>query len=180
MAKVPSSEECLKIMDRYEMPDNIRDHSLQVRDMSVFLAKELNKKGKKLNIESIEASALLHDIAKIHCIKSGERHDEVGADLLRAMGYSRIADIVEQHIHLWKKYRKIKEEEIIFYADKRVMHDEIVVLSKRFKDIKERYAADNPDILERISLTEKESYRLEKKIFKNLDFSSNDLADLLK
>jgi len=180
MIKIPSTKKCLKIMDEYDMPDNIKAHSFQVRDISVLLAKELKKKGENLNLKLIEAAALLHDIAKIHCVKSGERHDEVGADLLRSMGYDRIAEIVEQHINLREKYKKITEEEIVCYADKRVMHDKIVPLSKRFEDIKVRYYSENPDIMERINSTEEQSYRLEKKIFKNLDFSPDDLVKLLK
>lgn len=179
MIRIPSSEECLKIMDRYDMPEHIRVHSFKVRDIGVLLAKELNKKGKNLDLKLVEAAALLHDIAKIHCVKSGERHDEIGADLLRTMGYDRVADVIEQHINLNQKYKGLTEEELVFYADKRVMHDRIVPLSKRFKDVKERYASDNPDIMEKIGFTERKSYRLEKKIFKNLEFSPKDLVKLL-
>jgi len=180
MIKIPSIEECMKIMEEYEMPFNIKAHSLKVRDVSVFLTKELNKKDKKLNLRLIEASALLHDIAKIYCVKSKQRHNEVGADLLRTMGYERVADVVEQHINLWKKYKKLVEEEIVNYSDKRVMHDKIVSLQERFKDVQYRYACNDPETRERIKLTEKESYKIEKKIFKSLEFFPDDLTELLR
>lgn len=169
----------MKIMEEHKMPLNIKAHSLKVRDVSVFLTKELNKKGKNLNLGLVGASALLHDIAKIYCLNSKEKHDEVGADLLRTMGYDMVADVVEQHVNLWKKYKKLVEEEIVNYSDKRVMHDKIVSLQERFKDVKNRYAFDDSETRERIRLTEKESYRVEKRIFKNLDFSPDDLTKVL-
>lgn len=162
------------MMDEYCMPDHIKAHSFKARDVSVFLAKELNNKGEDLNINLVEASALLHDIAKILCLGSKERHDLVGAKILREKGYDRIAEIIEQHILLVEKHSQITEEEIVFYADKRVMHDKIVSLSKRFKDVTERYAFGNIDMIK------KKSYELEKRIFKNLDFKPDDLTELLK
>lgn len=180
MVRIPSIEECLEIMDRYDVPEHIRTHCFKVRDISVLLAEELNRRGKTLNVNLIESAALLHDFAKIYCVKSGGRHDEAGADLLRTMGYDRVAEVVEQHIHLREKYKEITEEEVVFYADKRVMHGKIVSLAKRFKDVKERYASGNPDMMERINLTKKEGYRLEKKIFKSLDFSPKDLVKVLE
>jgi len=176
MVRIPSIQECLGLMDEYDMPEHIKTHSFKVRDVSVFLAKELNKKGKKLNVRLIEASALLHDLVKIHCVNSEKRHDKYGAKVLRSKGYKRIADIVEQHINLRKKYKRLNEEELVFYADKRVMHENIVGLPERFEDIKGRYTVESGNI----SFTEKESYRVEKKIFKNLAFSPNDLAALIK
>ncbi len=180
MIKIPSIEECVKIMEEHKMPSNIKAHSLKVRDVSVFLTKELNKKGKSLNEGLVEASALLHDIAKIYCLNSREKHNEVGADLLRTMGYEKVADVVEQHVSLWKKYKKLVEEEVVNYSDKRVMHDKIVSLQERFKDVKNRYVSNDPETRERIRLTEKDSYRIEKKIFKSLDFSPDDLTKLLE
>lgn len=178
MVKVLSVEECLKLMDEYGMPDNIKFHSFKVRDISVYLTKELNKKGENLNGELTESSALLHDIAKISCVSSGKRHDKNGAEILKNLGYDRIAEIIEQHINLRQKHEKITEEEIVNYADKRVMHDKLVSLSERFEDVKKRYASGDEDVFDMISTTEEETYVLEKKIFKKLDFSPDDLADL--
>jgi len=180
MAKTPSRKSCVKLMSEYGMPQNVIDHSFKVKDVGVFLAKNLNKKGTKIDIKVVEASALLHDIAKVYCKNSPLDHAEVGADILRTMGYDRIADVIEQHIALWAKYKYLNEEEVVNYADKRVMHDKITSLSKRFEDVKQRYASNSLDILERINFTEKESYRLEKRIFKHLDFLPEDLETLVE
>lgn len=181
MFKIPSRNECLKLMKEYGMPENIKAHCFKVRDVSVFLAKELNKKGEELDIRLIESSALLHDISKMYCKNSNKRHDEVGAGLLKSLGYEKVADIVEQHVVINKKLpENITEEEVINYADKRVMHDKIVSISKRFEDIKERYASPDPDMTKRIDLSVKEGCLLEKRIFKNLDFSPDDLVKVLE
>jgi len=179
MIKLPSTEKCFELMDKYDMPEHIKSHSFKVRDISVLLAKELNEKGEELNVELVEVSALLHDIAKIKCIKSGG-HDKAGAEILRNMGYDRVADIVEQHVDLWKDYEKITEEDIVNYSDKRVMHDKIVSLSERFEDIEERYISTNRATSEQINFTKQQTYRLEKKIFKYVDFSPDDLIKLLE
>ncbi len=180
MFGIPSTEDCLKMMDEYGMPDNIKAHSFKVRDISILLARELNDKGEIMDLNLVGASALLHDIAKIQCISSDKRHDLVGADILRRRGYDSIAEVVEQHIDLVGKEDRITEEDIIFYADKRVMHDKIVSLSERFEDVNERYASDNADLLKKIDFTRKKSYELERRIFKNLDFSPEDLVSLIK
>jgi len=177
MYNIPTIDECLELMDSYGMPDHIKAHSLGVRDVSVFLADELNKKGESLDVKLVEASALLHDIAKIHCVKCEKRHDHEGARILRSKGYFKIANIVEQHVNLWYEDRVgIYEEDVINYADKRIMHDKLVTLDERFVDLRVRYAVE----LDKILITEKKSYDLEKKIFKNLDFSPNELINLIK
>jgi len=175
MIKLLSIEECLKMMDEYNMPQHIKNHSFKVRDISVYLANELNKKDLSLDVKLIEVSALLHDIGKIHCVNTDERHDYFGANILRELGYDRIAEIIEGHVNLEKDYEGIVEDEVVNYSDKRVMHDKIVTLSERFEDIALRYSAE----IDKINLTKKYATILEKKIFKNLDFSSNALIDLI-
>ena len=61
--------------------------------------------------------------------------------LLKGMGYERVGEVVAQHIWLCKEGdpSSVSEEEIVNYADKRVMHDRIVSLEERFSDLKERY-----------------------------------------
>lgn len=178
---IPTRSECFRLMKEYGMPAHIKTHSLKVRNVSVYLAKELNKKGEGLDVKLIEAGALLHDLVKMHCINSEANHDEVGADLLRAIGYDKLALIVEQHVHLEPHDDlRITEEEIVHYADKRVLHDQLVTLPERFYDAKERYVKGNMFILEKIKKTEEMAYQLEEKIFSKLDVKPEDLQEILK
>jgi len=64
--------------------------------------------------------------------------------------------------------------EIVNYADKRVMHDRVVSLEERFRDLKERYGRNQSaiDYLERL---EKEINGIENKIFLILQIDPNTL-----
>jgi hypothetical protein len=95
------------------------------------------------------------------------------------MGYERVGEVVAQHIWLGKEADPLtlSEEEIVNYADKRVMHDRIVSLEERFNDLKDRYGRDQKamDYLDRM---EKEIYGIEHKIFLILQIDPNDLLPL--
>ena len=59
---------------------------------------------------------------------------------MRELGFPVIAEIVEQHVVLdLDPAGPIAEKEIIYYADKRVMHDKIVTLEERVQDLLIRY-----------------------------------------
>ena len=129
-------------MDRVEMPDNIRDHSFVVAEIASCLAGALIRAGVRLNARLVEASALLHDIAKGWCILNGGNHALEGGKLLRGWGYSRLAPIVEDHIDLREDFLPppLTESLVVNYSDKLVKHDEVVSLEERFTDLAFRYA----------------------------------------
>jgi len=139
--KFPSEEECYTLIQRYKMLPNIIEHSIQVKKVSVLIYENLKDKN-SLNIELIVASALLHDIAKTSSIINRElRHDLKGGELLRDLGYDEIAEIVENHVIFtgFDPDGPVTEKEIIYYADKRVMHDKIVSIDSRIEDLVKRY-----------------------------------------
>jgi len=63
---------------------------------------------------------------------------------------------------------------VVNYADKRVLHEEVVTLEARFADLKMRYGR-TPEALARIKVTEVKSRALEDKIFAPLQLSPLDL-----
>ena len=77
-----------------------------------------------------------------------------------------IGDLVRQHVVLdqYSVTKTLVEAEIINYADKRVLHDEIVDLDKRLDYILERYAKRAED-RKRIYLLWEKTKHLENKIF---------------
>lgn len=176
---IPTREECLRLMGEYGMLENIVAHSLEVARVALFLSIELNKKGQRVDVGLVEAASLLHDLTKTDCLKTKEDHAQKGSQLLRGMGYERIGDVVAQHIWLCKEGdpSSVSEEEIVNYADKRVMHDRIVSLEERFSDLKERYGRNERamDYLERL---QKEICGIENKIFYILQRNPGDLQDL--
>ncbi len=167
--KYPSEDECLKLIEKYEMLPNIIDHSIQVKNVAEAIYNNLLEK-EKLSFELIIASALLHDIAKTRSILQKEmRHDLTGGEMLRKLGYDDIAVIVENHVVFtgFEPESPLSEKEIIFYADKRVMHDKIVNIDKRVEDLVERYGKTDK-IKEMIIHNKKFILQLENKIQKHM------------
>ena len=174
---IPTKEECLRLMGKYGMLENIAAHSLEVARVALFISIELNKKGQRIDLGLVEAASLLHDLTKTECLRTKEDHAQTGSQVLKGMGYERVGEVVAQHIWLCKEGdpSSVSEEEIVNYADKRVMHDRIVSLEERFTDLKERYGRIQRamDYLERLR---KEIYGIENKIFFILQIDPNDLS----
>ena len=140
--KIPTEEECYELMARHFMLPNIVEHSLQVMRVSLAITDNL-KENVSINRDLVIAGSLLHDITKTRSLQTKERHDASGGGLLRELGFPVIAEIVEQHviIHDLNLDGEIEEKEIVYYADKRVMHDTIVTLEERVIDLIQRYGA---------------------------------------
>lgn len=138
---IPGVEECYDLMKQYGMLQNILDHSVQVMRVSLAITDNLIDPA-LVDRELITASSLLHDIAKTRTIQTGElRHDRIGGDMLRDLGWDSVAAIVESHVFFDKFLPDgiIEEREIVYYADKRVMHDRIVTIDERIEDLVVRY-----------------------------------------
>jgi putative nucleotidyltransferase with HDIG domain len=166
-------------MGEYGMLENIIAHSLEVAKVALFISTELNKRGQRISLNLVEAASLLHDLTKTECLKTKEDHAKTCSHLLKEIGYERVGEVVGQHIWLGKEGAPlfISEEEIVNYADKRVMHDHIVSLEERFSDLKDRYGRDQRaiDYLDRL---EREIYGIEHKIFFILQIDPNELLHL--
>jgi len=173
---IPDRQECLKLMERYGMLENIVAHSLEVARVALFLCAELNRRGQKIDSRLVEAAALLHDIAKTECLRTKEDHTKAGCRLLREIGYGKVGEIVAQHVWLTgeRNPAAVCEEEVVNYADKRVRHDQIVSLEERFQDLKSRYAKSDGSI-KYLGELEKIIFAMENKIFMILEIDPDDI-----
>jgi len=166
---VPTRFECLQLMRKRLMPQNIQNHSILVANLALQLGRLLHYSGTRLNARVLEAGGLLHDIAKAESLDTGVRHEKLGAKILHDLDYLHLAHIVQDHvsIDLIRLHGPITESLIINYADKRVKHDCIVTLEERFWDLIHRYARSTEQeahLRRRLEL-----YRtLERKIFDHL------------
>ena len=138
---IPSRSQSVFLMKKVRMPLHIQRHSVMVAKLSVYLGDFLNQNSVRLNLDLLEAGALLHDIAKAEGLATGERHDELGARMLEELGYGRLASIVKEHVCLDAETvtGPVTESLIVNYADKRVMHESVVSLQDRFDDLMIRY-----------------------------------------
>ena len=163
---IPNRNTCLKMMDSYQMLPHIKNHSIRVADVALLISRELNKNGSNFNLDIIEAAALLHDITKTRSLETGENHSISGGNLLRELGHQRIAEIVEQHVLPDKIEGAVSEEEVVCYADKRVLHDKVVSLEERFDYLVERYGKNDKSITF-INETRRKLLIIEKRIIEN-------------
>ncbi|MCB2188299.1 MAG: HD domain-containing protein [Deltaproteobacteria bacterium] len=164
---LPSLEEVADLWDRYDMMPHIRDHSLMVARVALTLHDWLAEAGLNLWRPAVEVGALLHDIAKTPCIRTGCRHQEVGAEILAAEGYPELAYLVGAHVHLPPE-QPLDETMLVNYADKRVNHDQVVALEERYAYIMERYAVGDPDKAERIAHGRERAFEAERRIFQRI------------
>jgi putative nucleotidyltransferase with HDIG domain len=187
MNQVPDISNCFRLMEEFAMLPNIRRHSIVVARVGLRIVDGLRKNetvrpsvpGDGL----IAAGALLHDIAKTPCLKNGCDHARAGAEICRNLGYPEIAVIVEEHVllkeHNFLRYRTgvFTAAEIIYYADKRVRHEEIVSLEDRLEYILEHYGMSSRERHRLIRENFDRCVRLEQELFRFLPFSPDRMSE---
>jgi len=149
LRKIPSREECLKILESVGAPQNVIKHCIAVSRYARMLAERAARKGNRVNVRLVEAGGLLHDIGRART--HGVDHGVVGARIIRTMGLpEEIALIVERHVGAGIPKREAEalglpardylpltpEEKIVahadnlFFGDRKVSMDEVI---ERFK-----------------------------------------------
>jgi uncharacterized protein len=176
--KIPTETECRQLAAGMGMLENIVSHSRQVCRVALLISDHLQWNG--LNRELIQAAALLHDITKTRSFATLENHAETGAQLIAEFGYPEVGRIVGQHVRLDRYFasKNPTEEEIVNYADKRVLHDRIVSLSERMGYILEKYGQE-PQRKRAILLLWEKTEALEARLFAGLSFEPADIIRLL-
>jgi uncharacterized protein len=167
-------------MEAHGMLPNIREHSFAVMQVARFLTEALTDAGFDLFLPLVTTGALLHDLGKTSCLGTLNNHAELGGAILEDLGYPQVAQVVREHVHLYADIidsRPLRESELVNYADKRVLHEEVVTLEDRFADLKVRYGR-TPEALVRIKATEIRARALEEKIFAFLDLEPANLLHL--
>ena len=138
---IPTREECLLILKNNGTPSNVIQHTQKVAEFAAEIADNLLEKGIKVNRGLVVAGALLHDIEKVK-----EDHSAKGASILEKKGYPEVAKIIKYHSYYDMEkdnhFELTIEQKIVFYADKRIMHDRKVSIRERYDDLKKRYEFD--------------------------------------
>ncbi|MCU0692893.1 MAG: HDIG domain-containing protein [Polyangiaceae bacterium] len=166
-SRLPSLDEVSTLWERHGMLDNIRAHSWVVRDVAMVLTHWLREAGHNLDARVVEVGALLHDISKTACLASTKRHDIEGAMLLTTLGYPELGHMVRVHVRLPRPY-PVDETMIVYYADKRVNHVQVVDLQQRYEYIIERYGKGDPELLSLIDDSRQRAFEVEAQLFAKL------------
>jgi uncharacterized protein len=177
---IPTQSQCFALIREMAVLDHIVDHSLLVCRVACLLADQLKLVGVSLNRELVRAAALLHDITKTRSFETGENHAVTGAQLLTERGYPAVASVVGQHVALdaFDLSAPPGEAEIVNYADKRVLHDQLVSLDVRMQYIMERYGC-NQQARQRIDRLWQRTRELETRLFQRLPFAPGEVKDLM-
>jgi uncharacterized protein len=166
---LPTRSLCFDIIKKYHVPPNIVKHSLATAKLAVFLAKKLKEKDIAVDVELVERACLLHDVARICEVKESDynnvgmtvteqektawnklkteynaiHHEDTAYELLKEQ-YPVLALTIKKHRYVSVLDENDRpdtwEEKIVYYADKRVMHDKIVTLKERLDDAHQRNA----------------------------------------
>jgi uncharacterized protein len=135
---IPTRQWVFELFSHKGMPPHIIRHSMRVRMVAVAIANAMREAGLAIDLALTDRAALLHDICKADSLARGGDHALMGQTLLESLGYPLVGSIVGQHIRL--NSLEVNEAMVVNYADKRVMHDRVVSLEKRFLDLMDRYA----------------------------------------
>jgi CTP:molybdopterin cytidylyltransferase MocA len=157
---VPIREECQELLEKvFSVNNDIISHGRAVARVAVKIAEGLNRAGFDQDIPLVEASSLLHDIAK-----GKQDHARIGARLLTEEGFGAVAGPIAGHMDMeFHDGDTIGAEQILYLADKLVSGDRMVSLEERFAFKLESYRHE-PEILDRINGRLKVAREIKKRI----------------
>lgn len=145
---IPTPEECEKLLVQTfaaDMP--LLAHCRSVSRLAVFLAKKLNEAGNCIDVDLIEAAALLHDLAK-----GKENHASEGARILDEMGYPDIAGVVATHMDITVTGdQSVTAAEVLYLADKMTLRGGYVPVEERFQS-RIKSLGNMPEVLDRVAV----------------------------
>lgn len=156
-----------QLFQEFHTPLHVQAHCRQVGELAKKLAEGLQKAGIQVNPEMAYLGGLIHDFVRVVDFKAvardlgtaedqafwkalreqyeGWHHADVGAEILEKRGEGVLARIVKCH-----KFSALGtpegpqtwEEKLVYYADKRVKHDQIVSLEERLDEGWKRHFGD--------------------------------------
>ncbi len=162
---IPTPAECDAIIDISGTAENICAHCCKVAEIAVAIATALAGTGKIVDIEAVQAGAVLHDVAR-----EEPKHSAAGSRILREFGFDRIANIVETHTEIPLNIKPSLEAKIVFLADKFVRREEIVSIEERYSASSRNYAT-TPEIAAIVQHRKEQALNTKKEIEAFLGYS---------
>jgi len=141
--RVPAPAACLELLARLGTPAPVVAHSVAVAGVAQRLGAALRASGLCLDLKLLEASALLHDIAR-----ATPAHSEAGAAMIDAEGFPRVAAVVRYHMQLPGPPPAVPgEREVLYLADKLTIGNRTVDLDGK-RERAEALFANDPEALD--------------------------------
>jgi tRNA A37 threonylcarbamoyladenosine biosynthesis protein TsaE len=164
-AKIPTHDKIENWRQEMRLPEHIRRHCDAVADLCDELSAHMLQRGIPVRQRLLRAAAEVHDLLRFldfrpggyHAEKNspeelahweeirtrypGLKHEPACAAFLRSKHFDALATIVAVHgLTLPSPTRRTIEQQLLFYADKRVNIDRRVSLEERFADFATRYS----------------------------------------
>lgn len=188
-----------ELLKEFHVPAHIRRHSEKVAAICKFIEEKIDG----VDLDLLEKAAMLHDLVRIcdftkwnpqnfpdkHTEENlrkweeirknhkGKPHEEAAYEVLIERGEKEVAELIRSHrfkIILEPEPFKTWEEKILYYADKRVEHDQVVSLEERLDRGKERNAVTEEQKA-RSDEARPKIYALEKEICEAAGIKPEDL-----
>ncbi|HML03848.1 MAG TPA: TIGR00295 family protein [Candidatus Bathyarchaeia archaeon] len=157
--RLPLQDKAIKLLEKSSCPPNVIQHCKTVAKLAVKMAKILQKKGFRVDVELVETGALLHDIgrSKTHTVD----HAIIGAKIAESAGMPEaVSKIIERHVGGgipqdeavrlgWPEKNYLPEtleERIVTYADKLVEGNKKVPINKTIAQFSRKLGKDHPSI----------------------------------
>ena len=210
---LPTEQECQAIIRQCHVPVHILRHSETVTKLGVFLARRLIEKGIAVDVDLVERACLLHDLFRVcDCpledfrwfeqpvtdddkikwrrlkAEHGHRRHEDAAHAFLEDRYPVLAETIRKHKYLAVIEADDRleswEAKLVYYADKRAMHDRIVPLKDRLEEAHQRSALAFPttDRAHRAAMEKKVDasiFQLEAEIFSRIGLCPDEVTDAL-
>jgi hypothetical protein len=177
--------------------------------IGVFLAERLQEAGHDVDVELVDRACMLHDIMRACDFKlkdfsrfeepvgedtkafwrrlkdkyDGQGHEYAAYDVLKDK-WPQLALTIRRHKYVApisdKDRPQTWEEKLVYYADKRAMHDVIVPLRRRLEEAHARSTAihgTSPEREEQIAVIDALIFRMEKEIFDEIDIDADSVDD---
>ncbi|MCK5107513.1 MAG: HDIG domain-containing protein [Nanoarchaeota archaeon] len=184
----------IELWEKYEFFDNLKEHSIRVAAIALFIADKFIEEGKEVDKELVKYGALLHDIGKMHNLLNidNRSHRIIGTDILIEKGYPKLAKISEEHWITVVRGDKFSfpESEIVSIADATVGIDgfqtfdgRIDCLRKRKPEEKETLEIARKNLIPYFKrfFDEEENFRkIAKELTEKLDFKNKTYKQLIE
>lgn len=169
---VPTKQECEILLNTtFAIEKGLYNHSHMVTRLALLMGTALNEAGCCLDLDLISAAALLHDIAK------GEsQHARTGGQILREMGYPRVADIVAAHVDIAiHEGQEIDESQVVYLSDKMTQGDQYVADFKPRFEAKLGQFSHAPEIQRNITGRLENALEIQRRVESKLKRSLDDI-----
>ncbi len=208
---LPSQAGLQAMIQACHVPTHIIRHSEAAAKLGVFLARRLIERGIEVDVDLVEQACLLHDLFRV-CdfplkdfrwfkqsvseedklrwrqlkAEHGANRHEDAAYLFLKDRYPVLAETIRKH-----RYTALVdegdapwswEEKLVYYADKRAMHDTIVPLKERLEEAHQRSAlvlaqAGIPRDTEMETKVDAQICKLEAEVFSAIDLDPDEVTD---